>query len=85
MVMTKTALKDWMPVKNTRSPAQGFPPCLASTRHGYLSLISAGIDHDPSTVFPMHRTLSLLFELGLVFSFLPILLLLRHAKCKVCQ
>jgi hypothetical protein len=22
----KTALKDWVPIKNTRSPAQGFPP-----------------------------------------------------------
>lgn len=68
--MTKTALKDWMPIKNTRSPTQGFPPCLVSTRHGYLSLISAGIDHDPSAVFPTHMKLSfLLFELGWYFLF----------------
>ncbi|KAH4601989.1 hypothetical protein HBH82_170230 [Parastagonospora nodorum] len=49
--MMKTALKDWVPIKNTRSPTQGFPPHLA-TRRGYLSLISASIDHVPSTVSP---------------------------------
>ncbi|KAH3909806.1 hypothetical protein HBI56_131240 [Parastagonospora nodorum] len=77
--MMKTALKDWVPIKNTRSPTQGFPPRLA-TRRGYLSLISASIDHVPSTVSPCTNEVSF-FELGWYFPF-PILAPTPTCRCK---